>query len=101
MADRYEDFQVVAMDLWEILWEGNLGNFHTLPRVDLNDERWPFPEDLFDYIHLAQLCGRVSDWQQLCQTVFRFVINNCLQEILNAEIVSQIPEARYRSSRVC
>jgi 2-polyprenyl-3-methyl-5-hydroxy-6-metoxy-1,4-benzoquinol methylase len=42
-------------------------------RCPLNFEsaEWGFPPGCFDFIHMGQLCGSVSDWERLCSTALR------------------------------
>lgn len=76
MAGLYPDSDICAIDLWEMQSESDLLNFFPLSPVDFTDDDWSYEDESFDYIHLAQLCGSVPDWQHLFQTVFRYVASH-------------------------
>ena len=76
MADQHPEATVVAFDLLAILKPEDLDNFYPMSPVDLNDYHWDLEEGSFDFIHLAQLCGSVIDWQRLFQNVFRYDQNS-------------------------
>ena len=47
-------------------------NYRAIFPEDINDETWAdLEERSFDFIRMAFLCGKVSDWSRLFRTAFR------------------------------
>lgn len=76
MRERYPDAWLVGIDIApppEEYPHAVHRDLRFLSPVDFRQREWPFAEGSFDLIHMEQLLGSVSDWEQLCSTALRYV----------------------------
>ncbi|KXL49764.1 hypothetical protein M433DRAFT_62118, partial [Acidomyces richmondensis BFW] len=61
------------LDMADLYPSARLYGIDTVPEVDFEQPDWGFAHGSFDYIHMSQLLGSVSDWERLCRTAFRYL----------------------------
>lgn len=73
MADLYPSARLYGIDMVpEALRDVPRPGGNVICReVDFEHPDWGFAFGSFDYIHMSQLLGSVSDWERLCRTAFR------------------------------
>lgn len=74
MEKKYPSAEIIGFDIANSM--DDLGGSRCVFRapVNFNSSSWPIEDDSVDLVHMAQLCGSVTDWQQLYQKAYR-----CLQ----------------------
>jgi hypothetical protein len=73
MRHQYPHSTLMGIDLAPRTWDPSILGDRINLIADFNFEQdvWPFSENQIDLIHVAQLCGSVSDWAKLCSTALR------------------------------
>jgi SAM-dependent methyltransferase len=75
MREMYRAHRLVGVDIAASTRDmcGPGQNIYFKDRFNFEQDPWPFSDGEFDFIHMAGLCGSVSDWTKLCSTALRWV----------------------------
>ena len=71
MGDALPEAQVVGIDLAPIQPQTKGSNVTFRTPIDFEADHWPVEAGSIDLVHMAQLCGSVTDWPSLYQKAFR------------------------------
>jgi SAM-dependent methyltransferase len=72
MGEQYPSAEIIATDI-SVFQLGDLPSNVTLEIDDIEDE-WTFPQNSFDFIHLRDMSGSISDWKSVYREAFKCLV---------------------------